>query len=29
LHDWENAKPFDADRDADLRQRLVAALRSM
>jgi diadenosine tetraphosphate (Ap4A) HIT family hydrolase len=29
LHDWENAKPFDTERDADLRQRLVEALRNM
>jgi diadenosine tetraphosphate (Ap4A) HIT family hydrolase len=29
LHDWEKAKPFDAERDADLRQRLANAIRSM
>lgn len=28
FHDWEHAKPFDAERDADLRQRLVGALES-
>jgi diadenosine tetraphosphate (Ap4A) HIT family hydrolase len=26
LHDWENAQPFDAERDADLIRRLADAL---
>jgi diadenosine tetraphosphate (Ap4A) HIT family hydrolase len=29
LHDWENARRFDADRDADLRQRLADALKNV
>lgn len=29
FHDWEKAKPFDAERDSDLRQRLADALASI
>ncbi len=29
LHDWENAKAFDAQRDADLLKRLADAVRNL